>query len=74
MDDELEGYLAGAMRDPEFRAAYERSRTCWRDHLARAVCNWVMNHVATRWYRDMTDGAIRYGLAAAARDHAGGES
>lgn len=39
-----------------------------RDRFAAAICNWVMRHVASERYRKMTGGAIRYGLAAAARD------
>lgn len=43
-----------------------------RDRVAVAVCNWVLRHVATRRYRLAAEGAVRYGLAAAARDEAEG--
>jgi len=45
---------------------------CWRDRVAAAVCNWVLRHVATGRYRQLIDGAIKYGLAAAARDELAG--
>ncbi len=40
----------------------------FRDKVAQWLCNVILNHIATPWYRKMIDGAIRYGLAAAARD------
>jgi hypothetical protein len=39
-----------------------------RDRLAAAVCDWILRNVASDRYRLMIDGAIRYGLLAAARD------
>lgn len=42
--------------------------TAFRDRIAWALCNWVLRHVATGWYRTRIEGAIRYGLAAAVRD------
>jgi hypothetical protein len=34
-----------------------------RDRIAVAVCNWVLQHVASERYQKMVDGSIRYGLA-----------
>lgn len=39
-----------------------------RNILARRLCNWVLDHIATPWYRDWIDGAIAYGLSSVARD------
>lgn len=39
-----------------------------RDKIAWTLCNWILNHIATEWYRKRIDGAIRYGLMAAVRD------
>jgi hypothetical protein len=43
-----------------------------RDRLARWLCNLILRTIATPWYRDRIDGAIRYGLASAARDETEG--
>jgi hypothetical protein len=43
-------------------------KTSRRDRVAQLLCNWVLNHVATAWYRDMVAGSIRYGLEAAVKD------
>jgi hypothetical protein len=40
----------------------------YRDRFVCALCNFLLNHVATPWYRDMVGGSIRYGLNAAAAD------
>lgn len=40
----------------------------WRDRLAQRCVNWILNHIATPWYRDMVAGQTRYGMNAAARD------
>jgi hypothetical protein len=42
----------------------------FRDRLARWLCNLILRTIATPWYRDRIDSAIRYGLASAARDKA----
>jgi hypothetical protein len=39
-----------------------------RDRIAWWLCNAILKTVATPWYRKRISGAIRYGLAAAARD------
>lgn len=39
-----------------------------RDRLACWICNFVLRHLATKWYREMIGGAIGYGLKAAAKD------
>jgi hypothetical protein len=39
-----------------------------RDRLACWLCNLILNHLATPWYRKMVGGSIRYGLLAAASD------
>jgi hypothetical protein len=43
----------------------------WRDNAAWFLASGAL-HLATPRYRKMIDGAIRYGLAAAARDEAEG--
>lgn len=46
----------------------QRSRTDrWRDTIAWALASAAMG-LASPWYRKMIQGAIRYGLEAAARD------
>jgi hypothetical protein len=52
-------------------AGYE-PRQAWRDRLAHAICQFALQRIATRWYAAMIEGAIRYGLDAAARDAAEG--
>lgn len=42
----------------------------WRDQLAWAACNWIMNHVATEWYRVLIGAAIRHGLTTATIEYA----
>jgi hypothetical protein len=72
-DDEFSEYLAESMEDSAFAQAYAGASTrasSRRDRAAWAMCNWILEHVATRWYRNWITGAIRYGLAAAARDEA----
>lgn len=39
-----------------------------RDGLAQRIANFALRHIATRWYRQMIEGSIRYGMEAAARD------
>ena len=45
-----------------------------RDRFAQWVCNLALRHIATPWYRTRIDGAIRYGLMAAARDETTGSA
>lgn len=40
----------------------------FRDDLTRVVCNFMLRHVATEWYRKMIEGSILYGLEAARKD------
>ncbi|WP_139311836.1 hypothetical protein [Corynebacterium sp. CNJ-954] len=40
----------------------------WRNLLAKIAANWILNHIATPWYRDRVSGYIQYGMNAAARD------
>jgi hypothetical protein len=42
--------------------------TALRDRLACWLCNVILNHLATPWYRKMVGGSIRYGLLSAAND------
>lgn len=44
----------------------------WRDRIAWFLCNAILRTVATKWYRQMIEGAIGYGLASAARDETEG--
>lgn len=39
-----------------------------RDLIAYHVSTWVLNHIATPWYRAMIGGAIRLGLDAARKE------
>jgi hypothetical protein len=41
---------------------------CRRDRFAQRLCNWILNHVATPWYRATVEWSIRKGLTAAERD------
>ena len=75
MRDEFSDYLASAMEDSVFAQSYAGASaraSSWRDRLAWTAYDWILEHVATRWYRDWITGTIRYGLAAAARDEAEG--
>lgn len=38
----------------------------WRDQVVCAICNWLLNHVASPDYRAMIGGSIRLGLKTAA--------
>lgn len=38
-----------------------------RDRFVCAVCNWLLLHVASEWYRKMVGGALRLGLQTAAK-------
>lgn len=40
----------------------------WRNRLAARICSWVLVHIADDNYERYINGAIRYGLRAAARD------
>jgi hypothetical protein len=40
----------------------------WRNRLAKRLCDLVLKHIATERYAGLVQGAIRYGLNAAARD------
>lgn len=50
--DELEEYVAGTMRDPEFRAAYEaemrRMRRAWPGYCGRAYDHAYQRRLAAR--------------------------
>lgn len=53
------------MTDPQ------RDTSRWgrfRDNIAWKLCGWLLDHVATEWYRTMIQGSILYGLDAAKRD------
>lgn len=39
-----------------------------RNVLAWRIANFALDHIATKNYRDMIDGSIRYGMNSAARD------
>jgi hypothetical protein len=39
-----------------------------RNRLAKRLCDLVLKHIATERYRGLIEGAVRYGLNAAARD------
>lgn len=39
-----------------------------RDKIACWLCNAILNTIATRHYREMIGGSIRYGLKSAIRD------
>ena len=39
-----------------------------RDRIACRLCNFILRHLASPWYRAMIGGSISYGLNAAARD------
>lgn len=40
----------------------------FRDGLVRVVCNLMLRHVATEWYRKMIEGSILYGLDAVRKE------
>lgn len=40
----------------------------FRDDLAWRIANFALNRIATPWYSAMIQGAIKYGLDAAATD------
>jgi hypothetical protein len=39
-----------------------------RDNVAHAIANFALNHIATKRYRDLIDGAIRLGIQTAKED------
>jgi hypothetical protein len=47
-------------------------RHTWRDQVARHIANFALNRIAKPHYRDLIDGAVRYGFNSAARDLAEG--
>lgn len=72
MADDFDAYLAESLEEAAFAREYVHAtaRGALRDRVAWAVCGWILRHVATKHYRDWIDGAIRYGMLAAARDAA----
>ncbi len=40
----------------------------WRDRLAWAICTFALRYIASDWYENFIDSAIRYGCIAAAAD------
>ena len=46
----------------------EPEQSSARDLLAYRLLNWVLNHIASEWYRTWVTGAMHYGLSAVARD------
>lgn len=36
-----------------------------RDNTAHAIANFALNHIATKRYRNLIDGAIRFGIKTA---------
>lgn len=48
----------------------DTSRTgAFRDTVVQKLSNWLLNHVATGWYRAMISGSIQLGLEAAKSDN-----
>lgn len=44
----------------------------WRNRIAAKMCNWILIHIADDTYEKAINGAVMYGLKAAARDHLDG--
>lgn len=44
-----------------------------RDRIAWGICTWVLNHIATEWYRRWIDGAIHLGMMSAMENELSGE-
>lgn len=38
-----------------------------RDDIARIVCNWILNHIATPWYRDRIHALMLIGIGVVTR-------
>lgn len=58
----------------EFEAPSRKRLDRWRDVVAMTVANWMLNHVATKWYRVRIEALLLIGFGAVTRPKNDGKS